>query len=69
MHGARRLERPTGGPHRWLFFQLKNKPKFHILPKKKEIEKEGKSSKNRGGRKSNLEHFSLLQLIPNLHGF
>jgi hypothetical protein len=25
--------------------------------------------KNRGGRKSKFEHFSLLQLLPNLHGF
>jgi hypothetical protein len=28
-----------------------------------------KIRENLGGGKFNLEHFSLLQLLPNLHGF
>jgi hypothetical protein len=56
------------GPTRQRFLVLKINPKSDSTMGKKLGNKE-KSGKNRGSRKCNLEHFSLLELLPNLHRF
>jgi hypothetical protein len=38
------------------------------ITQKKWLDVEKNSRKIHGGRKSNLEHFSYLTLLPNIHG-
>jgi hypothetical protein len=56
------------GPMRQLFFQITN-PEFSFSHGKNRYNLNKKPKKISGGRKSNLEHFLLLQRLPNLHGF
>jgi hypothetical protein len=56
------------GPMRQLFFQITN-PEFSFSHGKNRYNSNKKPKKISGGRKSNLEHFLLLQRLPNLHGF
>jgi hypothetical protein len=58
----------TGGPHMSANFKYQKTQKFPPS-QEKWVQGEEKSGKIDGGTKSNLEHFSLLQLLPNLHGF
>jgi hypothetical protein len=56
------------GPHTSAEKNLKETPKSVSSARK--IDRNGiKIRKNCGGRISNLEHFSLLRLLPILHGF
>jgi hypothetical protein len=51
------------------FFRFKNKLESIFPREKKYIENDENSGKIRGGRKSNLGHFLLLQLLPKFHRF
>jgi hypothetical protein len=58
----------TSGPHSKEFPDL-NKATNQILAGETNSHVEIKNLGKLGGRKSNLKHFSLLQLLPNLYGF
>jgi hypothetical protein len=68
MPGAKGWRWPTSGPHSKGFPEL-NKAPNQILGGKQIARKRGKIQEKHGGRKSNLEHFLLLQLLPNLYIF
>jgi hypothetical protein len=62
-------ESPTGGPHVSVIFKFQKNSKILFRTKKNRYMVRKKSGKIDGGRKSNLEHFFLLQLPQILHEF
>jgi hypothetical protein len=65
-HGTLQL---TGGSHTLAEFRFKTNPKSDSSVEKIARQQEKIWKKIHGSRKSNLEHFSLLTLLPNLHEF